>query len=545
MKKTGNRIHLEIQTHRKRPIGVLRTTYYDHGKILHKNIGTLPADIGLDELKLIQAALQGKTVMKSDFHVKSGKEYGASRVFLELAKDVGLDRMIYSRTSEQWVRDSLAMIIGRVVYAGSKLALTRTNSFSTLWEQVGVEEEFIDVNAHCYDVMDKLSQRQDIIQQSLVKKHLSDGMLILYDMTSTYFEGEYDDSTLVEFGYNRDKKRGHEQIVIGLLCSGDGCPVMVEVFEGGRKDAETVNGQIERIKNEYGLKNVVFVGDRGMLTQARLKDMEDGKKHSMLKISALTHARMRKLCDDNECVQLSMFDEKQAVEVTLPDNPGMRYALCLNPLRAEKERLTRLSLIEKTKLKLAKIANPKKKTDIATLGIRVGKILSKCKVGKFFDFEIKDDKVEYTVNNGKVADEERFDGHYVIFTDVSADQMKIQEVVDSYRSLVGVEQAFRSLKSPQLELRPVFHWNDARIRCHVFVCMLAYYLLWNFKKRLIALFEEDDAGRKSRYTIRQVIELLKSIQKQSVDFDGIESTFISETNEEQNKVLNLLRIRLT
>ena len=539
--KKTKRVHLEIQTHRKNPIGVFRTTYYKDGKILHDNLGSI-AGLDIDTLKMIQATLQGRTVMKSDFHVKCGKEHGASFVFLALAKDTGLDKMIYSRTSEQWVKDILAMVAGRAVYAGSKLSLTRVNSISTLWEQVGVYDDVIDVNSHCYDAMDKLFARQSVIQKNLAKKHLTDGVLILYDITSTYMEGEYSDSEIVEFGYNRDKKQGHEQIAIGLLCNKDGCPVAVQVFKGGKKDAETVRGEIELIKKDFGLREVVFVGDRGMITQARLDDMAPGKEYSMLKISALTHAKMKSLCSEN--VQLSMFDEKQPIEVVLPDRPDVRYILCLNPVRAEKERLTRLDMIEKTKRKLEEIAVPKRKIDDGKLGIRVGKLLSKSKVGKFFDIEIKDGKVDFSVNESKVAEEEKFDGHYVIFTDVPSEQMSILEVVDSYKALVNVEQAFRNLKSPTLEIRPIFHRTDDRIRCHAFLCMLSYYLLWHMKQRLKPLFEDDLTGRRKQYTVEHVINILKTIQKQKVEFQGIESTFVSDTNDEQNKILDYLNIKL-
>jgi transposase len=542
----SRRIHLEIQRHRRNPIGVFRTTYYKDGKILHDNLGSI-SGLDIDMLRIIQATLQGETVMKSDFRVKSGKEHGASYAFLTLAKKTGLDKMIYSRTSEQWVKGALAMIAGRVVYAGSRLFLTRVNSTSTLWEQVGVHDDVIDVNSHCYDSMDKLFARQDAIQKNLAKKHLTNGVLILYDITSTYMEGEYSNSEIVGFGYNRDKKQGHEQINIGLLCNRNGCPVAVQVFKGGKKDTDTVTETIEQLKREFGLKDIVFVGDRGMITQMRLSDMAPNKEHVMLKISALTHARMKALCDESKNVQLSMFDETQPIEVVLPDRPGMRYALCLNPVRAEKERLTRLAMIERTKRKLEQIAVPKRKTSDGKLGMRVGKVLSKSKVGKFFDIEIRDGKVDFSVNEGKVREEEKFDGHYVIFTDVPAEQLTIQEVVDSYRALISVEQAFRNLKSPVLEIRSVFHRTDDRIRCHVFLCMcmLSYYLLWHMKQRLKPLFEEDSTGRRKQYTVEHVINTLKNIQKQEVEFQGIESVFVSEPNDEQNMILDLLDIRLT
>ena len=264
----------------------------------------------------------------------------------------------------------------------------------------------------------------------------------------------------------------------------------------------------------------------------------------MHKISALTHSRIKKLCEDCENVQLSMFDENKPIEVMLPENPTMRYALCLNPVRAEKETATRRSMVEKTKSELDKIAIPKKDTDDGTLGQRVGKIFSKTKVRKFFDIKIKEGKVTYTVNEAKIAEEELYDGHYVIFTDVGKEQMDIKEVVDSYRSLAKVEQAFENLKSPKLELRPVYHKTEDRINCHVFLCMLAYYLIWHMKQRLMPLFDNDNEGRKRRYTMEFIIELLKNIQKQLVEFNNVQTYFTSDLTNEQHKIFDLLNINL-
>ena len=224
--KKSKRVHLEIQQHRKNPIGYFRTTYYDKGKIKHETVGRV-SSVGLQELMLVQAALQGKVVLKEDFEIIGSKEHGASRTLMELAKQTGLDRTIYSRPSERWARDALAMIVGRAVYAGSKLALTRVGTDSTLWEQAGIDDEEIDVNKHCYEAMDGLLSRKRAIQKALAKQHLKDNFVILYDITSSYVEGEYEGSSLVEYGYNRDKKKGKKQIVIGLICSGDGCPVAV------------------------------------------------------------------------------------------------------------------------------------------------------------------------------------------------------------------------------------------------------------------------------------------------------------------------------
>ena len=194
----------------------------------------------MKQLVQIQAALQGNVVLKKDFIVKNSNEYGASYAFLQLAKDLGLDKMVYSRPSETWVQDCLAMIIGKVIYSGSKLSLTRVLSDSCLWNICGIDDKTIDVNAHCYQSIDKLFEWQDAIQRKLAAKHLNDNGIILYDITCSYFEGEYEESKIVDYGYNRDKKKGHEQIVIGLICSCEGCPIAVEVFRGNTKDESTV-----------------------------------------------------------------------------------------------------------------------------------------------------------------------------------------------------------------------------------------------------------------------------------------------------------------
>lgn len=255
--------HLEIQTHRRSPVGIIRSSFRENGKVKHSTHGRLTG-LTLAQLKLLQAAFRGDVVPKGspeDINVLASKEYGASFCFLELAKELGLDRAIYSR-KEPWVQDCLAMIVGRIVYAGSKLALSNQAKNTALWELCGVEGE-VDVDEHCYQAMDRLLDRQKAIQRTLASRHLRDGHLVLYDITSSYFEGAYEQSEIVTFGYNRDGKRGHEQMVIGLLCSKEGCPVGVEVFAGNTKDASTVPEKIAELQREYGLKDVIFVGIGG------------------------------------------------------------------------------------------------------------------------------------------------------------------------------------------------------------------------------------------------------------------------------------------
>jgi hypothetical protein len=237
----NKKVHLEIQPSGKRFRGVLRTTSRKNRKVIHETCGHIPPR-DYNTLKLVQAALQGNVVLKSSdqaMKIIESKEYGASSAFLQLAKNIGLDKIIYSRPSEQWVKDCLAMIIGRIIYSGSKLALSQIWSDSVLWELNNVDGQ-VDVDKHCYASMDKLLERQKNIQKKLINKHLTNGSIVLYDITSSYFEGEYENSLIAAFGYSRDSKRGHEQMVIGLVCNEKGCPVSVEVFSGNTQDASTV-----------------------------------------------------------------------------------------------------------------------------------------------------------------------------------------------------------------------------------------------------------------------------------------------------------------
>ncbi|WFF72431.1 IS1634 family transposase [Proteiniclasticum sp. QWL-01] len=538
--KKSSRLHLEIQTHRSNPYGLIRSSYRENGVIKHETLSRITG-VPLATLKLIQAAFQGNVVLKSDFKILNSKEYGASFALRQIARSTGLDKIIYSRPAEPWVQDVMAMIVGRVIYAGSKLSLTRVGSFSSLWELCGVTDTNIDVNHHCYSPMDRLMERKDIIQKKLAQKHLTQRSVILYDITSTYFEGKYSNSKMITYGYNRDKKRGHEQIVIGLICSQDGCPIAVEVFRGNTKDETTVSAKILEIKEKYGVENAIFVGDRGMITKAQFEKIQTQEAFQIHTISALTHSQIEKLCE-REDVQLSMFDEKNIVEVVDPEK-GIRYGLCKNNARAADEGQTRRALLEKTRIELDKIARGKRKVDDGDLGIRVGKVINKFKVGKFVQSTIIDGTFSWSFDEAKIREEEQFDGCYVIFTSVPKEDMEIEEVVRSYRKLINVEQAFRNLKTVQLDIRPVFHKTDNRVDCHVFVCMLAYYLMWNMKQRIKPLMESDVEGKNKEYTFDYVIEVLKSIRKEIVEFSGVESEVISELSEEQRKIAELLEIK--
>jgi len=524
--------HLEIQSHRKNPYGILRTTYRDNGKIKHKTIATLPG-LSLAQLKLIQAALQNKAVPKEDFKILSSREYGASFACVSILKELGLHKVIHSKPEQEWVKSACAMIVGRLVYAGSKLSLSNCDAYSSLWEVCGVEGE-IDVNTHCYEAMDNLFARQNAIQKALAKKHLQNGTLVLYDITSCYMEGEYNHSNLVEFGYNRDKKRGHEQIVISLLCSKDGCPVAVEVLKGNTKDETTVLDKIDEIHNKYNLEKIIFVGDRGMITESKYEEID----HDLVKVvSALSHGGIQKLLDKGT-IQISLFDKNNIVEII---DENLRYMLCKNPDMEVKEANTRKALLEKTTEELDKIMKSTRKTKNPK-GVRAGKIVNKYNMGKFIIFEGDDNNLSYRLDRAKIEEESQLDGCYIVFTDVLPEEISAIDTVKTYKSLIQVEQAFRNLKTAALEVRPVFHKTDDRIKCHVFICMLAYYLMWHMRQRLQPLCDIDGGGADRRYTFEFMMKNLESIRLELVDFMGVQTRIVSTPNEEQVKILNLLRV---
>ncbi len=543
MKVKNKKVHLEIQKSGIRFRGVLRTTTRKNGKTVHETCGHIPPQ-DYNTLKLVQAALQGKVVMKDSadaMKIIESKEFGASFALSQLAKNIGLHKLIYSRPSEQWVKDCLSMIIGRIVYAGSKLALSQTWKDSALWEINNVDGE-VDVDKHCYASMDRLLERQEQIQQKLVDKHLSNGSLVLYDITSSYFEGEYEKSEIAAFGYSRDKKRGHEQMVIGLICNEEGCPVSVEVFKGNTQDASTVPQKIDDIQKKYGVKKIIFVGDRGMVTHANYEKVKglDGLNI----ISALTHKEIVKL-KEREVIQLELFDEKNIVEVCETDGSGIRYCLCKNPFVAKKTGETRRKLLEKTKIELDKIANSKRKSTAEKIGARVGKLLIKTKMGKFIKWTVtKENKLEWEFDEEKIYSEKLFDGCYIIYTDVPKKEMNAEKIVASYKKLRLVENAFMNLKTVLLEIRPVYHKTDARIKSHIFICMLSYYLEWHLLKLLKPLFDKDKKGKRRRWTKRLVIERLKSIRRNKCTICGVESKIITEPDREQEEILKLIGIRL-
>jgi transposase len=515
---------------KKQPSAYIRNSFRENGKVKHQTVARING-LNLAQLKNMKAAFDGKTIALEDISLSDGREYGASALFFDLAKKIDLGSTLFSR-NELWVRCALAMIIGRIVYQGSKLALSRIPEISCLWEICGVSKAEIDVDKHCYDAMDELLARQDMIQKKLAEKHLTDGSVILYDITSSYFEGEHEGSEIVAFGYNRDKKRGKKQVTIALVCTKEGCPVAVEVMAGNTTDCTTVQSKIAQIKDIYNISNFVFVGDRGMLTQ---KNMEACKDTS--NITALTHSAIKKLCEEKN-IQISLFDEDTGTEITLPEEPKVRYILRKNPLRGASEQKTRISLVQKTEDRLAEIAIPKKKADDKTLAARAAKVFYKYKTEKYFSWAIEGGRIVYSRKTEIIEDEEKYDGLYVIRSNVPSEIMNTLEIVEAYKSLINVEQAFRNMKTVQLEIRPMYHKTDDRIKAHVFICTLSYYLLWHMNAALSEFYKENA----KTYTHTHVIEIMKALQKSKMTIGetGVSAYMIAQPTETQKKIQNIV-----
>jgi transposase len=526
---------------------LIRESYREGKSVKNRtiaNISKLPDD-HIEKIKKIlktNGVDMGSSNSSFDkVQIFGSKEYGASKVIIDIAKDLGLDKIIYSK-KVKWSLNALAMIVGRIIYPGSKLALTNMYQDTVLWELCGHKTgSKPDVNKDCYLSMDKLFERQKPIQKQLAKNHLRDGCIVLYDITSSYFEGEYEDSDLVKYGYNRDCKRGHQQVNIGLLTNREGCPIAIETFAGNTQDQVTVKGEVDKLVNDYKVKEVIFVGDRGMLTPKRVEEVN---KEGYKTITALTRSQMQNLISTG-VIKTTQFKINDYPEVHDPENPEIRYILCLNPKRQKNDSQTRMSLINATVAELEKIKNSKIKRCKEKIGARVGKIWVKYGTEKYFRWSVERDELEYSINQELVDKEKRIDGCYVIRADVTSKILSSTDIYKTYKKLINVEQAFRVIKTTSLEIRPVFHHLDSRIQAHVFLCMLSYYLQWHMNQRLSRVYQKNGEGQHRRWTFQQVIERLKAIRCQKVQLGDINlQDVITTPDSEQRMLLEALSINL-
>jgi transposase len=480
------------------PAILLRESFRENGKVKTRTLANI-SHLPTHQIEALRLALAGSlavpgSLLPDAFFISRSLPHGHAAAVLGCLRNLQLDSILDPVPSRQ--RDLvLAMIVARILDPASKLATARGLHADTLHSSLG---ELLDVDSadetELYQAMDWLLPRQSRIEQELAKRHLSNGGLVLYDLTSTYFEGRH--CPLGKLGHSRDDKSGKLQIVFGLLTNAQGCPVAVEVFAGNTSDPKTVAAQVDKLRQRFSLQDVVLVGDRGMITSARIRQ-DLPAAHGIQWISALRASQIQKLAKDGQ-LQMSLFDQTDLVEIAHPAFPGERLIACFNPLLAQERARKRPDLLAATEKQLEKIAAATKRTKRPlrgkqNIGLRAGKILNRYKMGKHFQLRIEDDGFHYQRKTANIEREESLDGIYVIRTSVKQEVLSSQQVVASYKSLSGVERAFRSLKTVDLQVRPIHHRLPDRVRAHILLCMLAYYVEWHMRQLLAPiLFDDDD-----------------------------------------------------
>jgi len=500
-------MYIEIVPNRNSPPAILlREGWREHGKVRKRTLANL-SKWPKGKIDTLRRLLKDEPLVGRDdaFDIVRSVPHGHVAAVLGTLRALGLDRLIDPTPSPERAR-VLALVAARLLNPGSKLAtargLTEATARDSLAETLGLGPLDED---DLYGAMDWLLERQARIERALAKRHLAEGALVLYDLTSVWMEGRT--CPLAKRGHSRDGKRGKRQIEFGLLCAHDGCPVSVEVFAGDTADPRTVGTQVAKLRQRFALSRVVLVGDRGMLTEARLR--EEVQPAGFDWVSALRGPAIRALVESG-AVQLSLFDERDLVEVTCDAYPGERLMVCRNPRLAEERARKRAALLDATEAVLEPIAaatrRPKRRlTGERAIGVRVGKVIGRYKMAKHFTWSIDAQGMfAYRRNVASIAAEAALDGLYVVRTSVPETVLDARASVRAYKRLSTVERAFRSLKTVDLKVRPVFHRTPERVRAHVLLCMLAYYVEWHMRARLAPmLFDDEDreAGEAVRASI--------------------------------------------
>jgi Transposase DDE domain len=472
---------------------LLRRSIRDGQRVRHETLGNL-SHLPPDLIDLIRRRLSnGAPLDDGDgWQIVRSLPHGHVVATLETIRAIGLDNVLASRSCRE--RDLvLAMLIARILEPGSKLATARGLKEETASSSLASELHLGPIaDKELYQALDWLHARQQRIENKLAAKHLHEGTLVLYDVSSSYYTGR--GGSLVQHGYSRDGRREFPQIVYGLLCNPVGCPVAIEVFAGNTADPNTLSAQVSKVRRRFGISRVVFVGDRGLITSKRI-DEELRGVDGLDWITALRSDHIRQLVAEGT-VAPSLFDERDLAEVRSPLYPDERLMVCRNPLLADRRRCKRDELLAATEAKLAAIAAATQRSrrplrGQAAIGLRVGRVLHQFKMGKHFILHITDTCFSYQRAEAHIAEEAALDGLYVIRTSLAAATMSSEETVRAYKDLSKVERAFRSVKTVDLKVRPIFHWLDERIRAHVFLCMLAYYVEWHMRQKLAPLLFDD------------------------------------------------------
>ena len=488
-------MYIESVPNRNSPPAILlRESYRDAGKVRKRTLANLskwPATL-VEGLRILLKGGTAVANLTTAFDIIGSRPHGHVAAVLGTVRKLRLDRLIASAASPERAR-VIALIVARILAPGSKLATARGLAADTardsLAEELGIERVDED---ELYAAMDWLLERQGVIEQRLAKRHLSDGALVLYDLSSTYLEGQC--CALAKRGYSRDGKRGKLQIVFGLLCNREGCPVAVEVFEGNTADPRTVGVQIDKLRRRFALERVVLVGDRGMLTEARIR--EEVAPAGLDWITTLRAPAIRALVSSG-AVQRSMFDDTDLAEIRCDAYPGERLIVCRNERLAAERAHKREALLQATEALLAPVvaATQREKRRLKgeeKIALRVGKVIAKYKMAKHFELDITESAFTWRRNTEAIAAEAALDGLYIVRTSVPGAELDAEHTVRAYKGLSVVERAFRSLKTVDLKVRPIYHYAASRVRAHVFLCMLAYYVEWHMRQRLKALLFDDE-----------------------------------------------------
>jgi transposase len=496
------------------PAVLLREGWREGGKVKKRTVANL-SHWSRERIEMLRLLLKGRQLAPVDelFEKLASKHHGHVDAVLKTVKTLGLDKFISAKRCKE--RDIVvAVIVARICEPDSKLAMTRWWDDTTLPELldlVGVDEDDI------YEAMDWLLARQERIEKKLAKRHLSEGDMVLYDLTSSYFEGVT--CPLARLGKSRDRKRNTLQVNYGLVSTREGCPVSVSVYKGNTGDPTTLMEQAQKVRDDFGIDEMVLVGDRGMITQKQIDELCLAGGFDW--ITAMKTGGIRKLVEGG-ALQLDLFDERNLFEFAHPDYPDERLVACKNPALAKKRAHKRESMLEATARELFKIRNSLEKRTLKKtertkdkIGVRVGKVVNKHKMAKHVVLHIDDNRFDFEMNAESIAAEATFDGIYVVRTSLPKDRMDADEAVRSYKNLTNVERAFKSLKCIDLMVRPIRHRTEDRVRSHIFLSMLAYYVQRYMMEALRSLLfaDEDQEAKSTRDPVAPAKRSDKALEK--------------------------------
>jgi hypothetical protein len=485
-------MYIDIVPNRNsRPAILLRESIREGKRIIKRTLANLSA-LSLKQAEAIRAVLKGEPLAPLDalFEIIRSRAHGAVQAIGTTMRRLRLAALLGRESCRE--RDLvLAMIAARVLDPQSKLATARSWGHSTLGEWFGVSDA---EENELYAALDWLYARQGAIEQRLAERHLQEGGRVLYDLSSSYFEGVT--CPLAERGYSRDGKKGLLQVNYGLLTDARGCPVAISVFPGNTSDPQTLLEQVDKLQQDFALKSMVIVGDRGMLSQKQIDALNT--RDGVAWITALKSGAIRRLVDDG-VIQMDLFDEVNLYACTHEEFPGERLVVCRNRALAAQRAAKRRELLEATCAQLEQVqqmvANGRLK-DCDKIGVRVGRVINKYKMAKHLVLDIATEHFAFHIDEAKVAEEAALDGLYVIRTPLPVEQVSAAEAVRHYKDLSHVESAFRTLKSADLQIRPIYHHTEERVRAHLFLCMLAYYVTWHMSEAWRALlFADEDQAR--------------------------------------------------